>query len=87
MHKIIFLLAAMLLTTTLQTTAQNASQDCTIKYNLFKGDYQSKKYEEAYTNWIFLLDNCKDLSVNIYKIGATLAEDIRKDHVLEKKVY
>jgi len=87
MHKIIFLLAAMLLTTTLETTAQNESQDCTIKYNLFKGDYQSKKYEEAYTNWIFLLDNCKDLSVNIYKIGATLAEDIRKDPVLAKKVY
>ena len=39
------------------------------------------------TNWIYLLDNCKDLSVNIYKIGASLAEDIRKDPVLAKRVY
>ena len=87
MNKITFLLAALLLISTLETTAQDANQDCTIKYNLFKGDYQSKKYEEAYTNWIFLLDNCKDLSVNIYKIGATLAEDVRKDPVLAKRVY
>ena len=33
------------------------------------------------------MDNCKDLSVNIYKYGATLAEDVRKDPVLAKRVY
>jgi Tfp pilus assembly protein PilF len=87
MKKITFLLAVLLLMTTVETNAQDASQECTIKYNLFKGDYQSKKYEDAYLNWIFLLDNCKDLSVNIYKIGSTLAEDIRKDPVLAKRVY
>lgn len=87
MKKITFLLAVMLLATTVKTNAQDAAKDCTIKYNLFKGDFQSKKYEDAYTNWIFLLDNCKDLSVNIYKFGATLAEDVRKDPVLAKRVY
>ena len=71
-----------------KTSAQeDANRECTIKYNLFKGDFQSKKYDEAYTNWLFLMDNCKDLSVNIYKYGATLAEDVKKDPVLAKRVY
>jgi tetratricopeptide (TPR) repeat protein len=87
MKKITFLLATMLLITTVETNAQDANRECTIKYNLFKGDFQSKKFDDAYTNWIFLLDNCKDLSVNIYKYGATLSEEVRKDPVLAKRVY
>ena len=87
MKKITFLLAAMLFITTVETNAQDANRECTIKYNLFKGDYQSKKFDEAYVNWMYLMDNCKDLSVNIYKFGATLAEDVRKDPVLAKRVY
>ena len=88
MKKITFLLAAMLLLASAKTNAQeDAKRECTIKYNLFKGDFQSKKYDEAYANWIYLMDNCKDLSVNIYKFGSTLAEDVRKDHVLAKRVY
>jgi hypothetical protein len=84
MKKITFLLAAMLFITTVETNAQDASRECTIKYNLFKGDFQSKKFDDAYSNWIFLMDNCKDLSVNIYKFGATLSEEVRKDPVLEE---
>ncbi|WP_405608384.1 tetratricopeptide repeat protein [Polaribacter sp. Asnod1-A03] len=88
MKKITFLLAAVLFITTAKTNAQDdANRDCSIKYNLFKGDFQSKKYEEAYVNWIYLMDNCKDLSVNIYKYGATLAEDVKKDPALAKRVY
>jgi tetratricopeptide (TPR) repeat protein len=87
MKKITFLLATMLFITTVETDAQDASRECTIKYNLFKGDFQSKKFDDAYTNWIFLMDNCKDLSVNIYKYGATLSEEVRKDPVLAKRVY
>lgn len=87
MKKITFLLAAMLFITTVKTNAQVSKTDCEIKYNLFSGDYKSKKYDDAYTNWIFLLDNCKDLSVNIYKLGSNLAEDVRKDPVLAKRVY
>jgi len=71
-----------------KTNAQdNTERECTIKYNLFKGDFKSKKYDEAYANWIYLMDNCKDLSVNIYKYGATLAEDVKKDPELAKRVY
>ncbi|TXD47948.1 tetratricopeptide repeat protein [Polaribacter sp. IC073] len=87
MKKITFLLAVTLFISTLETNAQDANRECTIKYNLFKGDFQSKKYDDAYTNWIYLLDNYKDLSVNIYKLGSTLAEDVRKDPALAKRVY
>ena len=38
----------------LALSAQDAQQQCNIKYNLFKGDYQSKKYEDAYPNCCLL---------------------------------
>ena len=88
MKKITFLLAVTVLLVTLKTNAQDdALRECTIKYNLFKGDFQSKKYEDAYINWIYLMDNCEDLSINIYKYGSDLVQDIRKDPVLAKRVY
>ncbi|MGB2129668.1 MAG: tetratricopeptide repeat protein [Flavicella sp.] len=56
-------------------SAQDAgNQEAMIKYNLFKGDYKSKNYESAYENWIWCLDNAPKLSVNIYKLGATIAK-------------
>jgi hypothetical protein len=88
MKKITFLLAVTVLLVTVKTNAQDdALRECTIKYNLFKGDFQSKKYEDAYINWIYLMDNCEDLSINIYKYGSDLVQDIRKDPVLAKRVY
>lgn len=88
MKKITFLLAFVLLATSVEINAQDeAKRECTIKYNLFKGDYQSKKYDEAYTNWIYLMDNCKDLSVSIYQYGADIAENVKKDPALAKRVY
>ena len=88
MRKITFLLAVTLFLATAKTNAQDdAKRECTIKYNLFKGDFKSKKYDDAYTNWIYLMDNCKDLSVNIYKYGSDLAQDVKKDPVLAKRVY
>lgn len=89
MKNITFFLAVTMLLATAKTNAQDddAKRECTIKYNLFKGDYQSKKYDDAYPNWIYLMDNCQDLSVNIYKLGSTIAEDVRKDPALAKRVY
>lgn len=88
MKRITFLLAVMMLLATAKTSAQDdAQRECTIKYNLFKGDYQSKKYDDAYVNWMYLMDNCKDLSVNIYKLGSNLAENVKKDPALVKRVY
>ncbi len=96
MKKRIILLANVLLF--LGLTAVNAQEDtkkeCLIKYNLFKGDYQSKKYDAAYPNWIFLMDNCQKLSINIYKYGDKLAKErfkkaTNKDEAfaLVKRVY
>ncbi|QOD60534.1 hypothetical protein H9I45_14500 [Polaribacter haliotis] len=87
MKKITFLLAAMLFLNTVKTNAQDAKMECTKNYNLFLGDFKSKKYDDAYVNWIKLMDECKDLSVNIYKYGSILAEKVKKDPVLAKRVY
>ena len=75
MKKRIILLANLFLFLGLQVVnAQATQQECTIKYNLFKGDYQSKKYDDAFPNWIYLMDNCQKLSINIYKLGDKLAQ-------------
>ncbi|MFY0630685.1 MAG: hypothetical protein JXR05_09910 [Flavobacteriaceae bacterium] len=76
MRKRIILLASLFLFLGLNViNAQSAKEECTIKYNLFKGDYQSKKYDDAYPNWTWLMDNCKKLSINIYKYGDKLAKE------------
>ena len=41
---------------------------------LFKGDYKAKKFDDAYENWLWCMDNCPTLSVNIYKYGIKIAE-------------
>ncbi len=84
MKKIMYLIATVVFfTATTSIKAQAGQQECTIKYNLFKGDYQSKKYDEAYKNWIWLLDNCPDLSINIYKLGDKIAE-VRYEKATDK---
>ena len=88
MKKITFLLAVNLLFIAAKTYAQeDANRECQIKYNLFKGDFNSKKYDDALLNLTYLLDNCQDLSVNIYKYGSDLAEKAKKDPVLAKRIY
>ncbi|WP_196890954.1 tetratricopeptide repeat protein [Aureivirga marina] len=54
--------------------AQDASE-CNVKYNLFRGDYKAKKYDLAYDNWLYCLDNCPKLSKNIYINGLVIAKD------------
>lgn len=58
-----------------------ANAECATKYNLFKGDVKSKNYDGAYDNWIWCMDNCPTLSVNIYKYGIKIAE-----HRLKKSI-
>ncbi len=59
-----------------------ANQDCSIKYNLFKGDYKAKKYDAAFDNWMWCMDNCPSLSINIYKYGINIAQ-YKLDHASE----
>ena len=78
MKKRIILLVNLFLFLGLQLVNAQANE-CTIKYNLFKGDYQSKKYDDAFVNWMFLMDNCQKLSINTYKLGDKLAQIRFKD--------
>lgn len=71
-----------------------ASQECTIKYNLFKGEVQTKKYDAAYPKLLSLMNDCPKLSVNIYKYGDKLAKaklkaggDKQEFTALIKKIY
>ena len=61
------------------------SQDCNIKYNLFKGDYKAKKYDAAYDNWLWVMDNCPTLTVNIYKYGLKIAQHKLKNAAVGDK--
>jgi len=73
MKKITLILVAIVLLSNSKVNAQS-SQDCTIKYNLFKGEYQTKKYDAAQIKLIALMNDCPKLSVNIYKYGDKLAK-------------
>jgi len=86
MKKITYLLTGLFLFVAVNGAKAQASQECHIKYNLFKGDVTTKKYTQAKPNLEYLLDNCAGLSINIYKYGAKVAENL-KDPALAKKVY
>jgi tetratricopeptide (TPR) repeat protein len=73
MKKITFILAAIVLLLNSKVVAQN-TQDCTIQYNLFKGEVQTKKYDAAYLKLVSLMNDCPKLSINIYKFGDKLAK-------------
>lgn len=73
MKKITLLLAAITMFLSHSVLAQNAN-DCSIVYNLFKGEVQTKKYDKAYPRLKKLMADCSKLSVNIYKLGDRLAK-------------
>ncbi|OSY87204.1 hypothetical protein WH52_12120 [Tenacibaculum holothuriorum] len=86
MKKITYLLTGLFLFVAVNGVKAQASQECNIKYNLFKQNALSKKYAEAKPDLDYLLNNCPKLSVNIYKYGVKVASGI-KDHALAKKIY
>ncbi|CAM1346271.1 hypothetical protein [Tenacibaculum crassostreae] len=86
MKKITYLLTGLFLFVAVNGAKAQASQECNIKYNLFKGNATTKKYTQAKPDLEYLLDNCAGLSINIYKYGAKVAENL-KDPALAKKVY
>ena len=81
MKKITFLLATVLFLATTKTNAQDANRECTIKANLFNGDYSSKKYDDALVNLNWLLDNCADKYVSMYQKGDVIAKKKYKEGV------
>lgn len=85
MRKAKQILALLFLIITAPAVFSQADADCNIKYNLFKGDYQAKKYDAAYENWMWCMDNCPTLSVNIYKYGIKIAESKLENASAEEK--
>lgn len=78
MKKITFLIAGLLLMNISINASVNEydQQECTVEYNLFKGDIQSKNFVEANKRLLNLMENCPTLSVNIYKYGYKIADDL-----------
>ncbi len=82
MKKVTYIIAGLFLT--VFSFNVNASemdlQECTIEYNLYKGDIQAKKFDEAKKRLTNLMENCPTLSVNTYKLASKIVDDmIEKD--------
>ena len=56
--------------------AEMNQQDCAVEYNLYKGEIQGKNFESAKTRLTTLMDNCPELSVNIYKLASKIVDDM-----------
>jgi len=67
-------LILVLLFTSTNAFSQEFSEECTVKYNLFRGDFKTNNYDMAYDNWLWTMENCPTLSINIYKNGMDIAE-------------
>lgn len=78
MKRMNYAIAGLLLFASVTVMAQMpmSKQDCTVEYNLFKGDIQSKNFSDAKVKLDNLMKNCPDLTVNIYKYGIKIADDI-----------
>lgn len=75
MRKMKQILTFVLLIASAPVVFSQAADECNIKYNLFKGEYKAKKYDQAFENWMWCMDNCPKLSVNIYKYGVVIAKN------------
>ncbi|AOW20416.1 tetratricopeptide repeat protein [Urechidicola croceus] len=79
MKKITYIIAGLFLvmgSAKVSAQMEMTKQDCTIEYNLYKGDVQGKNFAEAKKRLDNLMSNCPTLSVNIYKLGADIAENM-----------
>lgn len=76
MKKLVFLIACLFFSYNIASAqvGGEVNQEANIKYNLFKGDYNSKNYDAAYENWMWCMDNSPSLTENIYKLGIKIAE-------------
>lgn len=80
-----YLLLATLVFFATNSLAQK-TKECVIKYNLYKGDYKTKKYAVAKTHLPELIEKCPTLSVNVYKYGFKIGTKTG-DHTLVKQMY
>ncbi|MCF6280208.1 MAG: hypothetical protein L3J14_07660 [Flavobacteriaceae bacterium] len=79
MKKITYTIAGLfLLIGSLSVNAQMkmSVQDCTVEYNLYKGEVTGKNFDAAKKRLTNLMTNCPTLSVNIYKLGTKIVDDM-----------
>lgn len=86
MKKITYLLTGLFLFVATAGVKAQSSQDCTVKYGLFSGNYKTKNYAEAKPQLLELLEKCPKLSVSVYQYGSKIAAK-DKDHALMKRLY
>ncbi len=79
MKKITYIIGSLFLfigNVTVNAQAEMSQQDCTVEYNLYKGEIQSRNFESAKARLTTLMENCPTLSVNIYKLAKDIVDDM-----------
>lgn len=64
------------------TTALDNSEDCARSTSIYYEYYKAKNYVEAYPNWKFVVDNCKDFNPGVYIHGTTMIDNLLRDKTL-----
>lgn len=68
------LLLLVFLVSSVNFFAQDKASECNIRYNQFKPNVVNKNYDLAYEDWMWVMDNCPELTINTYKYGLEIAE-------------
>ena len=75
MKKVTLLIAVVVLLVNVKESKAQNNQSCAVKYSLFKGEVQTKRFDDAYVKLLSLLEECPKLSINVYKFGDKVAKD------------
>jgi len=82
MKKLILILFISIITQSVfaQINYGTDSATCVTKYQIYRNDYNNKKYEEAIKNWRWVFNECPSYNENTFKNGPRLYyERIKKD--------
>ncbi len=76
MKKLTYIIAGLFLL--IGSVNVNAQDDCTVKYNLFKGEVQGKHYDTAKSKLDDLMSTCPKVGSGLYYFGAKVAKNMIK---------
>ncbi len=76
MKKLTYIIAGLFLL--IGSVNVNAQDDCTVKYNLFKGEVQGKHYDTAKPKLDDLMSTCPKVGSGLYYFGAKVAKNMIK---------
>lgn len=66
-------------------TPSFAQDDCARKMNIYYQDYKGKKYDAAYDNWLWCLENCKP-HIAVYQSGVKIVGNKLKNGTAAEKI-